>query len=154
MRVKIREVVDLDEKVDLSKLSPLERVVVGFKYWYRDTRPYKYMLHRRLEKEYSAKVEEEEKVKEVLLTFAYKQLVLNETMKELGLTCVKIEVTLERSLESTVREVIKHKEFISNNLRILECDPDVLLSFSDVPLIVEISSKALGRRWSSEKKSS
>lgn len=141
MRVKIREVVDLDKPVDISRLSPMQRLSVALTTWYRSGELYKRKLNRKLEQEFREKVKREELVKDLLMSQIHLQLTQNEEMGKRGLVCSEATIVIDRKQEKALREVVKHKEFISYNIKILDCHPDLLRSYAEIPLLVKVTTK-------------
>lgn len=145
MRVKLREVVSLEEPVDISKLPPLEKIRVAFMIRMKETSYYKRKRERALEAEYREKIKREERLKEEVLNAIYRELVRNTTLKSKGgSVCTKIVLAINREFEEELISILKGKEFISFSLRVLDLNRDMLLSFSKLPILVEVTPKMVG----------
>ena len=141
MRVRIREVIDTDSPIDLSKLSPLQRIWVSLVVWYRDSKAYERRKHRKLEQEFKKKTLEEESLKETVLYKVFSELVQNKTLGEKGLVCSKVIIGIDRSKEEVLREILKHKEFIDYPIKILPCNQDLLKCYKNIPILLEVGKR-------------
>jgi len=143
MRVLMREVVDLDHIDDLS-LRPLQRISVGIQLKYRETRLYKYNYNKRMEKEYHQRMEEEEKLKARILRDIYSIFKPDsQHASEMQTTIVSFEIHIERNLEPILKRILNHKDFMLYDLRVKECNRDILLSFPRTPIKLEVHHKFL-----------
>lgn len=138
MRVAMRKAINVDKPLDTSKLSPWQEVVVGAAKGYRSRERFQQRLERQLEKEHKLRISREESLKEDVLTFVYGELVEGRTMKAKGLVARKIQLTIPRSYEKELREIVKHREFVSFEMHIEEVDPDILRSFPTVKILLTV----------------
>lgn len=158
MRVKMREVVNIDKPVDISKLSPLQKILVSIRYSWRNTNYYRNRRERELSLKYRMKADREEALKNELLTYIYSELMENRFFKQRAekqresdrvrpvevRKCSSIVLAVDRSYEEDLRRVLKHKEFISFSITYLDCNPDMLKSFNKIPILLEVRYKVLG----------
>jgi hypothetical protein len=144
MKVKIREVVDIESEIDLTKLSPLQKILVALRREYRDTKYYRNKMEREMEKDYRQRTAKEERLKEIILTQVHEELIRNTEMSKRGLTCAAIQFAVARHFEDTLREIVKHKEFISFDIRFIPCNKDLLRSFNKIPVLIEVRLKMVG----------
>jgi hypothetical protein len=118
--------------------------MVGIQYKYRETRLYRYQRDKRLEKEYRERTEREEMLKGLILEKIYQEFILNVNGAKMDSTVREADFQIPREYEETLREIIKHKEFIEYHLTIVECNRDLLLSFKNIPIKLRIKKKFLG----------
>lgn len=144
MRVLLREVVDLDKPINLSSLGLFEMLFVSVISQLRDTRIYKRRREKAATKEYKARAENEELLKSLILTHAHNELTLNQEMGKRGWKCTEAKLTIPRSYESTLMEILNHKDLISNRVSIAICDDDLVRSFDKLPIIISVKKKVLG----------
>jgi hypothetical protein len=144
MRVKLREIVDASAPVDLDSLTPLQKLTVGIKRRIYEYDFYKRRQDRKAEAESRARAEREDFLKGALLTHAHIQLVENREMSLMGSKCIAINVIVPRSYEKDLRNIVWHKDFLSYEIKIFDCDPDLLLSYPDLPIIVGMKIKGVG----------
>lgn len=128
MRLKVRREVNLDDldnkPVDIDELKPFDRIVVGLRMWGRNSAVYK-SLH---EKRSNAKIQERmqliDNVKEAIL------IKLNKELKNSR----KIEFCLPRAYLDIIDDVFSSSEFLSFKIERIYENPDILLSFPDMPM--------------------
>ena len=128
MRLKVRREVNLDDldnkPVDIDELKPIDRLVVGFRMWGRNSTIYK-SLH---EKKSNAKMRERmqliDNVKESIL------IKLNKELKNSR----KVELCLPRAYLDIIDDVFSSSEFLSFKIQRIYENSDILLSFPDMPM--------------------
>lgn len=140
----MREAINVDNAVDIASLPPLQKIVVGAVKGYKSRESYKKKEERRLEAENRLRIEREEQLKEEILTDIYRDLINNVTLKEKGLVCKEVRLLIDRDREKELREVIRHKEFVSFNIRVEEVDKDLLRSFPKLKILIVITEKVFG----------
>jgi len=128
MRVKMRREVNLDDldnkPVEISELQPMERIVVGFRMWGRNSSIYK-SLH---EKNSNAAMK-----KRMMLIDNVKEVLLIKLNKELKNKRV-VEFNISRTYLDIIDDVFSSSEFLSFKITRIPENRDILLSFSDMPL--------------------
>lgn len=150
MRVLVRTYIEVtgdDDRIDLDKLSPSERVIVGFKKWWVRTNFYIRKRDRELEKAHRILTQREDKLKSDILNEVYEELQNNRFFKTRGdekYTTSAITLSVKRSDEDILTSVLRSKEFISYHIEVLECDHDLLVSYPKLPIMVKFRRKTLG----------
>lgn len=128
MRLKVRREVNLDDldnkPVELNELQPLEKLVVGFRMFGRNSLVYK-SIH---EKNQNAKTK-----KRMMLIDNVKEVLLLKLQKELK-NKRSVVLDVSRSYLDVIDDVFSSSEFLSFNIERIPENPDILLSFGDMPL--------------------
>lgn len=137
----MRRKIDLDSSVELSKLPALEMILVSIMSQYRESRLYNYYKKKSLDKEYNETVKKEENLKDCILSYAYGELVRNSRFKDKGVTCELITLAIPRDFEKVLPNVLKSKDFASYNVKVVPCDPDMLIAFNNLPIMIDLSKK-------------
>jgi hypothetical protein len=155
MRVKIRRVIDLDAEINISKLSPLEKIIVPILKSLKDSKFYRRQIEAKMEKEQKERIAKEERLKESILSRAYGELTENKWMdlNQPGLVCKEVGLTVNRAYESVLHEVIKHQDFSSYHIHIWECNKDLLMAYPKLKIVISVSRKVLGRETNDKSKS-
>jgi SMC interacting uncharacterized protein involved in chromosome segregation len=87
-----------------------------------------------------ARILREEQLKKSLLDPIYHYLLDNKYYDKLGKTCVELGLLVDRSQKEDLVRILKHTEFSSVTVRIVEDDPDLVKCYS-YPLLVKIVPK-------------
>lgn len=143
MRALIRKEINLDAPINLESLKPFERIVVAIQCQIRETKFYKLHKQKSHEEAYKRKVVREERLKDSMLVFIYGELVKNNYFKKENSNCESLVLAINHEYEEELYEVIKSKDFLSFDLKILPFNNDMLLSFDNLPILVEVRKKIL-----------
>lgn len=145
MRCKMRTEVELDEDgmADLRQLSTVEKITTSIRISFRNTKMAKNRRQREIENAYRKSVEEEDGLKSVLLQRIYNELVRNNFLGKKGLHTKDITLAVDARMEDVLRRIIKHKDFVSYDIVILEPNPDVKKCFLDTPILVNVRKKVI-----------
>lgn len=143
MRVPLRKTVNIDSIVDPDKLGPIEKVKVAFFRSIKELPMYIRKKEREAEAAHKAHIALIDTIKEEILTPAYAELIANRRLGAEGLKCDKIQLAVSRSVEKDLRELLKHKEFVSFNIKFLEPNRDMLRSYG-FKVLIEVSRRTLG----------
>lgn len=144
MRVKVRETIDYSKVVNENQLNSFELLYVGIMRAISQIPFVSERKDRQLAEEYRQKVEAEENLKEWLLSTIYRAYSKGIKHKDEDIKIRELTIAIPRSSEHILREIKDHKEFSSYNLKILECDKDLLRSFPDIKIRVQITGRSLG----------
>ena len=145
MRVFMRYSVNIDKPVELHELKPIQRIITGIRYQVRELDLYKKHMEKKREQEFIAKMQREEKLKDVLNAYIYNDLVKNknpEIRKRRKIASV-LGLSIDRSFEDILDDVITSKDFISFNIVRVPETKDMLLANPSLPIRLRISKKAL-----------
>lgn len=141
MRVKVREVVDITAGVDTSKLKVLERFSIAIQDWYQRTSYYQNSINKQLDREARERTQREESLKGVLLKMYYNELVECVGAARYNAECAEVVLSVPRIYQETLEEILQHRDFDRYHITIEEPDPDLLLSFQHLPILVRASRR-------------
>jgi hypothetical protein len=141
MKTPVNRIVDIEAEVDLKELGAIQKVVVAIRNEIRGSSFFQRKRDKILEQEYRKRTAREENLKFQLLSVIYSQLIKNKSLEEKGRTCVAVVAPVLRSYEKELAIIKSHKEFSAVDMRIMECDPDMLRSFPSIPIFVRISMR-------------
>lgn len=140
MRVKVGRVVDLTKDVNLSDLSPLDRIIASATNAYQNTN-----FYRRRVAETQEKLDEQtRKVKEALanniLAIISQQLRDNKLLGEKGDKCVGLLLKVPNRFVPYLSEVISMQEFIPYSINIIP-PSKAAQRFMDAPYLLYVESR-------------
>lgn len=128
MRLLMRREVNLNDlenkPVELSELEPLQRVVVGFRMWWRNGSIYRSMNEKNANKELKRKLKLIDDVKEVIILKLSKELKNKRS----------VELCIDRVYLDIIDDIFSSPEFISYNIKRIYENQDILRCFPDLPL--------------------
>ena len=101
------------------------------------------MHQKELEKEYKLRMAMIDKVKEMMLSILYSELVNNTSMSKRKLQAKKIYIKIDSVFADCIDDALKHKDFISFNIVRVRENSDIRKAFPNMPLIYECSKKVL-----------
>lgn len=139
MRVKVGRKVDIDKDVNLSDLSPLDKIIASAENAYRSTNFYKRRYAETQEKieEYKRKVKES--LINNLLTIA-KQMQDNIFLEKKNDTCVGLLVSIPNRYSEYLEDVIRQQEFMQYNIIIIPPNK-TFLKFCKAPYLLYIEHR-------------
>lgn len=143
MRVLVRKAINVDKTPDLDKLSPFQKILVAFIKSYEKTDMYTRKKERMLEQENKLRIQREESLKEEILTSAFMELKHNKTLSRRNLVCKRAELVVDREMQAELEEILKHKEFSTFNIKVINPTNDLGKSY-DIPILLQVSEKSLG----------
>ena len=134
MRVEVRRVLDLDKPIKVEELKPLERIIVAFRVRYRSSKLYK----GKIERETRIKEEKEMKLKENVKSMILYRI-QNSFKDKPNVKSIVLE--LSREYEDILDDILSSVDFMSLNMKVIPEKPDFLLSFPNLPILLEVSLK-------------
>lgn len=141
MKLEIRRVINIDDDIDARALTPLENILVGIrKAWLLSSR-YERNQNAKAEKEYIRLSKLKSKCKEDILKYCLKYLLNNELPESYSGTISVITLRVPREYEEVLDEVITYKEFSPFIITKVPMNPDLLISFPNAALQIEIRKK-------------
>ena len=143
MRIKIRNSLNVDSQVNLRKLSPLMKIQAGLTVMWHNTEMYKRELRKKTEASTILRMQQDQRLKEMLLSQIYKELDSNTTLKENGKICESIIVSVDASMKKSLDRVITHSDFLSYEFEMIEENPDIRIAFKDMPYLVRVRKKSV-----------
>ena len=145
MRVFMRYSVNIDKPVELHELKPLQRIITGIRYQIREVDIYKKHMEKKREQEFVAKMQREEKLKDVINAYIYNDLVKNKNpeIRKRKKVAAVLGLCIDRSFEDILDDVKNSKDFISFNIERVPENKDALLANPSLPIRLRISKKSL-----------
>lgn len=141
MRVKIRDVLDLEQPINVKRLSPIMKIYAGIMVRWRESASYKRKLNKSLEAEAIARMKKDEQLKQMLLAQIHRELNNNTILREEGKVCKSIIISVAASHNSSLTRVLKHKDFLPYEIRRVPETEDFRKAFKDMPYLIEVSKK-------------
>lgn len=138
MRVFIRKKVS-EDNIDLLTLKPSERIIVSAINAIHGLSIYKEKKRKDELREYRLRLEKEELLKNAILFNINKYF---NSKKRNNVKSVTISVPREH--ESFLNSILKSKDFVSFDYEVIDIDPDFLLSFPQIPILVKFQRKNIG----------
>lgn len=136
MRTYIRSKVDLDRPVQLDKLSPWERITTSFRLKFTQSRLYQGMLDKELEKEKKLRLQRIDDLKNMLLSRIDTELRRKSDRVE------RITIQVTRGFDDIIDDVITSVDFYSFEINKRYVNPDFLLSFPELPILLDVRRRA------------
>lgn len=136
MRTYIRSKVDLDRPVQLDKLSPWERITTSFRLKFTQSRLYQGMLDKELEKEKKLRLQRIDDLKNMLLSRIDTELRRKSDRVE------RITIQITRGFDDIIDDVITSVDFYSFEINKRYVNPDFLLSFPELPILLDVRRRA------------
>lgn len=143
MKAKLRQELDMSKPVNLHKLSPMLKIYAGFVAKWHESKAYQSNLNKNLEATYMAKIKKEEKLKEVILAMAYKELMNNTSLESKDAVCEELLISVDQSYEDALKTVITTKDFLPYDVTFVQENSDVRRAFEDMPILIVIRKKQL-----------
>lgn len=144
IRVKVRSVVDTDKQVNLKELKPADKIIAGFVSQWHQTKFYKNMMKRESEQEFARLTKMDEQLKETILAYVHAELNRNTSLAQHDTKCTEIVLSINAKYKDSLGRIMKHKDFISFNLELIEESSDMRKAFSNMPILIKISKKVVG----------
>ena len=141
MRVKVRNELDFDQKINVRKLSPLMKIYAGIVVQWRETEFYHRKLNKSLESVAIQQMQRDEKLKEVLLAQIFKELNANSQLEEEGKQCKSIVVSVEAKYRESLERVLKHRDFLPYRIKFVEENGDLRIAFKDMPYLLLVEKR-------------
>ncbi|VYU45150.1 hypothetical protein [Clostridium paraputrificum] len=136
MRTYIRSKVDLDRPIQLEKLSPWERITTSFRLKFTQSRLYQGMLDKELEKEKKIRLQRIDDLKSMLLTR------IDTELRQKSDRVERITIQVARGFDDIIDDVITSVDFYSFELSKRYVNPDFLLSFPELPILLDVKRRS------------
>lgn len=141
MKIKIRDELDFNQKINLRKLSPLMKVYAGIVTQWHETEMYKRKLNKSMETEAVQQMQRDDRLKEILLAQIFKELNSNSQLESEGKVCKSIVVSIEAKYKKSLDRVITHRDFLPYKLKFVEENPDLRKAFKDMPYLLQVEKR-------------
>lgn len=140
MRIKVGRIVDVDKDVNLSDLSPLDRIIASATNAYRNT-----SMYRRRYAETEEKLEEQRrKIRETLtdslLSVITPELEANKTLESRGDKTVGMLIKVPARFEKFLSDVLQSHEFDAYETTVIPPDKS-LKKFCTAPILVYVENR-------------
>ena len=140
MRVKVGRLVDVDKEVNLSDLSPLDRIISAAINAYRNTAMYRRRYAETEEKREEQKRKVREALTDSLLAVIHPELDANRTLSTKDDVCCGLLVKVPARFKLFISDVIEAHEFDAYSITVIA--PSKSLSkFSDPPYLLYIENR-------------
>ena len=132
MRSLVRTKVALDN-LDLSKLHGLSKIKAAIRYSINETD----LMKKKREKESSKALTERMKSIENLKSVMLYQI--GSTLEnDKGVSVTEIRLSVDRGFDSILDDVINSSDFLPYDIERVEENSDYLISFPDIPIVLEV----------------
>jgi hypothetical protein len=143
MKIKIRDELNVDEPINLRRLTPRIKLYAGFMVKIHESRWYQTGRHKKEEQDYAKQVQQDERLKNALLAVLYRELVDNKTLSDKKDTCKEITVSIDSKYQKSLDRILKQKDFIMYDIKRVEEQPDIRKAFPDMAIILQVSKKVV-----------
>lgn len=143
IRVKMRTEIDVNSPINLKKLSPINKIKVGFITQWRQTNFYKNKISREEERKLAEQNARDNLVKEGILSQLYSELIQNKELGKRDEKCREIVLQIPYEYSENVKRVIQHKDFIPYDISIVPEVADMRRAFSNMPLLIRAKTRSL-----------
>lgn len=143
MRIKLRNSLNIDAPVNLRRLTPAMKVYAGIMSKIHSSKMYKQEINRKVEANAIKKMQQDEILKEMLLSKIYKELNSNATLKPEGKVCSSMVISVEASQKHSLDRVLKQSEFLPYKIEFIEENRDIRLAFKNMPYLIRVSKKII-----------
>jgi len=86
----------------------------------------------------------DEQLKETILAYVHAELNRNTSLAQHDTKCTEIVLSVNAKYKDSLGRIMKHKDFISFNLELIEESSDMRKAFSNMPILIKISKKVVG----------
>lgn len=145
MQYFVRKELDVNESINLRKLSPSMKIYAGFMSSWHNTRYYKKKYAKRKELEEQLRIQRDEKLKDHLLAIIYRELddqTINRKMRTND-ECLEIVVQVKSKSIHSLNRVLKGKEFLPYEIERVPEEEDFRIAFPDMPVLIRVRKRAL-----------
>lgn len=143
MKIKIRDELNVDEPINLRRLTPRIKLYAGFMVKIHESRWYQTGRRKKEEQDYAKQVQKDERLKNALLAVLYRELVDNKTLSDKKDTCKEITVSIDSKYQKSLDRILKQKDFIMYDIKRVEEQPDIRKAFPDMAIILQVSKKVV-----------
>lgn len=141
VRVKVRQELDFEQKINVRKLSPLMKIYAGIVVRWRETEFYRRKLNRSLEDEAVLQMQKDEQLKEILLAQIFKELGSNSRLESEGKQCKSIVISVEAKYHKSLERVLKHRDFLPYRITFVSENADLRKAFKDMPYLLSVEKR-------------
>lgn len=136
MRAFVREKIDLNKDIDLSKLNKIDSLKVSIRYAFSKS---SFAKRQRQKLENEILEMRMKRINDLRKITLYR---LNKLLEQ-DSKYNKVSVLIDRSNEDILHETLDSSDFISYNIEYVKENPDFLLSFPNLPIKVIFSRRRL-----------
>lgn len=143
MQYFVRKELDVNESVNLRRLSPFMKIYAGLVTQWHQSKFYKSAYDRRRDAEHAKQVQQDNLLKDAMLVKIYQELDTNETLAKRGEECVEMLLCVKSKFIYSLNRILSSKEFLPYNIERVEEDYDLRIAFPDMPIMLRISKRSL-----------
>ena len=152
MRVKMRQVLDTDQPINLRRLKPLDKIKAGLIIQWKQTNIYKRNKQQREEAVYLEQLRKDEDVKNYILALLYRELISNVTLQQKDKECESVVISISQHYEDSLYRLFPNlfgrsgemnKDFLSYEITRVEEHADIRKAFKEMPYLFRCSKKHL-----------
>lgn len=136
MRAFVREKIDLNKEIDISKLNKIDSLKVSIRYAFSKS---SFAKRQRQKLENEILEERMRRINDLRKITLYR---VNKILAQ-DSKYNKVSVLIDRSNEDILHETLDSSDFISYNIEYVKENPDFLLSFPNLPIKVIFSRRRL-----------
>lgn len=152
MRVEIREIIDINQPINLRTLSPLDKILTAIRCSFSNSNISMMSRKKREQEAHQKRLEREDYLKDVLLTKAYQTLVKKSEIKE-GELSEKVFITVNAEYKDILfdefdsagnllhKSILKQSDFAQYDVKFVEEEPDIRRAFPEMPYMLVFSRK-------------
>lgn len=152
MRVKIREIIDINQPINLRTLSPTDKIITAIRCAISNSNFSLVGRKKREQEAHRRRLEREDYLKDVLLTKVYQTLVKNSEIKD-GLISKEVYIKVNAEYKDILfdefdsagnllhKSILRQSDFAQYNVRFVEEEPDIRVAFPDMPYMLVFSRK-------------
>lgn len=119
------------------------KIYAGFATMWYNSEMYKNRLNRQLEEDNIKMMQQDERVKGIILTQIHRELIKNETMSTKGKVCNSVVLSVDAKYRNSLKRVLNHKDFLPYNTEIVKETEDIRKAFKDMPILLKVSKKVI-----------
>lgn len=148
MQYFIRKELDTTKPINLRKLSPFMKIYAGIVSSWHNTRYYKRKYTKRKEVEEQTRIQKDDRLKDYLLAFIYKELDNNDIAKsidDVNDECLEIIVQIKSNSIHSLERVLRSKEFLPYEIERIPEHKDFRLAYPEMPILLRVRKRTLQR---------
>ena len=152
MRIKVREIIDINQPINLRTLAPATKVLTAIRCAVANSNLSLMNRKKREQEAHQRRLEKEDRVKDVLLTKVYQALIKNSELKDDELS-QEVFITVNANYKDVLfdefdeagnllhKSILKQSDFSQYNVSFVEEEPDIRRAFPEMPYMLVFTRK-------------
>lgn len=136
---------DVDAPVNLRRLTPAMKIYAGVMSKIHSSKMYRQEVNKKVEASVVKKMQQDEILKEMLLSKIYKELHSNTTLGADGKVCASMVISVDASQKHSLDRVLEQSEFLPYKIEAVKENADIRLAFKNMPYLIRVSKKIISR---------